>query len=650
MASLVSRWALATLFATSVVSLGSAGCKRHRVVRLHGHGKGGRINAVASASAVASQLAKLPTAPPAMALEVWIKDPEAVAEKLIPRFMKLQGVPVPPTKMLVPSLSRLLTNGLPPEKARNLEQIDTTQPFGYIVLDTPLGTAPTADGGSRFVLAATAKDAKTGQSYVDDYASQEGATKESCVLGGGRQIACYKGKNTGRYLAYLDGRVLLSTDKEAITESAPRVAAGIEAAKTQSHLIVARAPKSWIYGPFKRGIESAWVNWVGPQLGGATTGPAKAFFDDIATSAQGTFPGVGDLEVFVDATDDQASATLTLLADPGTPFAKFLGAYPTEAPSTLLMAPRDSLAAASFRFPLPWLELIRKFLTTPPPGVEIPADLKAKTEAAFSDFQAALTGDVLIANLADPPPGGPGTNVMRFGVKDVASAKKAAKGLVDFLIPDKLPRTPITGDEGAAGEVVEIPMEIPQGAPPGTKLPPIGLGWVVKGNFLYVARGSNPKERALAFASGKADTVLGADAMVKTRIGTMPANAAFASVVAPFRADTPIAAALKQPPLPEAISFAVEPSANALVVHAKFDIELTFAVIAPMLLAPPRGAGGPGGPGGQPGMMQPGMGMQPGMPPGMMGGPAGSAVPPVNVPSAPSGATLDLPTRRHTDY
>jgi hypothetical protein len=648
MPSHVSRWALATLLATTVVSLGSAGCKRNRIVRRH-H-KGGRINAVASASAVASQLAKLPTAPPAMALEVWIKDPEAVAEKLIPRFMKLQGIPAPPTKLLLPSLSKLLTNGLPPEKARNLEQLDTTQPFGYIVLDTPAGAPATADGGSRFVLAASAKDAKTGQTYVDDYASQEGAIKEICPLGGGRQINCYKGKNTGRYLAYLDGRVLLSTDKEAIAESAPRVAAGIEAAKTQSHLIVARAPKSWIYGPFKRGIESAWVNWVGPQLGGATTGPAKTFFDDIATSAQGTFPGVGDLEIFVDATDDQATATVTLLADAGTPFAKFLAAYPTEAPATILQAPRDALAAAAFRFPLPWLEVIRKFLTTPPPGVEIPAELKAKTEAAFTDFQSALTGEVVIANLADPPPGGPGTNVLRFGVKDLASAKKAAKGLVDFLIPDKLPRTPITGDDGASGEVVEIPVDVPQGAPPGTKLPPIGLGWVVKGNYLYVARGSNPKERALAFATGKPETVLGADAMVKARIATMPASAAFISVVAPFRADTPIAAALKQPPLPEAISIAVEPSQNALVVHAKFDIELTFAVLAPMLLAPQRGPGGPGGPGGQPGMaMPPGMGMQPGMP-GTMGGPTGSAAPPVMVPSAPSGATLDIPTRRHTDY
>lgn len=623
-----------------VLAVGGAGIKKYRAKHKR-HAKTAHVGKPAP-----SVLAKVPepaVAPPGeLALEVWIKSPDGLAQKLLPRLYP-PGVPKSQT-----TFTAMMKNGMPPNRQKDIDELDFEKPLGIAVFDA-----------GRFVAAATVKNKDTAKKVIEEYAISEGAVREhSNALA----VDMFRGAKTGRYLALIGSQVLLGSDRGAVESAAPRMTAGWPLANAQTHDVVGRAPRTWVSGPFAQWAEKSWVEWVSPQLGGATSGPAKALFDEVATAAKATWPGASDVEMVLDVGDQTAHATATLRAAPGSAFANFLASYPTRTPDILLEAPRDALGGLAFRFPAAWLETARRFMTTPPPGVEIPADLKAKTDSVFSQLSTVLDGEVLFTSVADPPQtGGAGASLLRFKVKDDERAKKAAKELINFMVagPPGSPPPPITAItiEGGAGEALEIDIPVQPGQPP---LPKAGLAWVVRAGHLYVARGTNPRLRALHFASPKNEDHAGVDADLKSRIERLPQKTALALFMAPFRADSPLPAALKAPPLPEAITVAVAPTPEGVTIHGAFDLNITAEIVKPMLMAPPQGQGAPP-PGSLPpdaaSGMPPGM-PAPGMPPGMAPGiplpkpqpPTTPKSPPQTVPpAAPTGYVLPIPKHKTND-
>ncbi len=611
-----------------VIAVGGAGYKKYRAKHKH-HAKTAHVKPAPSV------LAKLPepvVAPPGeLALEVWIKSPDGLAQKLLPRIYP-PGVPKEAT-----TFTAMMKNGMPPNRQKDIDELDFEKPLGIAVFDA-----------GRFVAAATVKNKDTAKKVIEEYAISEGAVREHSTA---LSVDMFRGAKTGRYLALIGSQVILGSDRGAVESAAPRMTAGWPIASAQTHDVVGRAPRTWVSGPFAQWAEKSWLEWVTPQLGGATSGPAKALFDEVATAAKSTWTGASDVEMVLDVGDATATATATLRAAPGSAFANFLTSYPTRTPDILLETPRDALGGLAFRFPAGWLETARRFMTTPPPGVEIPADLRAKTDSVFSQLSTVLDGEVLFTSVADPPQtGGAGASLIRFKVKDDERAKKAAKELINFMVggPPGAPPPPITPItiEGGAGEALEIDIPVQPGQPP---LPKAGLAWVVRGGNLYVARGTNPRLRVLHFASPKSEDHAGVDSDLKARIDRLPQKSALALFMAPFRADTPLPAALKAPPLPEAITVSVAPTPEGVTINGAFDLNLTAEIVRPMLMGPPPGAGGA-----PPGTLPPdaASGMPPGMaPPGIAPGipmpkgppPTTPKSPPAAIPPAPTGYVLPIP-------
>jgi hypothetical protein len=614
-----------------VLAAGGAGYKKWRAKHKH-HAKTAHVSKPAP-----SVLAKIPepaVAPPTeLALEIWIKSPDGIARKLIPRLD-------PRVPKELATFSMMMKNGLPKERQKDVDELDFEKPLGIAIFDA-----------GRFVAAATVKNPTTAKKVIEDYATAEGAVREhSNVLA----ADMFKGAKTGRYLTMIGQQVFLGSDRGAVEGAAPRLSAAWAIANAQTHDVVAKAPKTWVAGPFAKWAEDSWIQWIQPQLGGATSGPAKALFDEVSANAKATWPGASDVDMVLDVGDTTANATATLRATPGTPFANFLASYPVRTPDILLEAPRDALGGMAFRFPPTWLETARRFMTTPPPGQEIPADLRMKTEAVFSQLSTALDGEVLFASVAD------GCQLVRFKVKDDERAKKAAKELINFMVsgpqgaPPPPPIQPITF-EGGAGEALEIDIPPQPGQPP---IPKQGIAWVVRAGHLYVARGTTPRARVINFASPKAEDHAGVDADLKARIGRLPQQVALSLFMAPFRADTPLPAAFKAPPLPEAVTVAIAPTPEGVTIHGAFDLNLTAEIVRPMLMGPPQGAPPPGS-------LPPdaASGMPPGMPPpGMAPGipipkpPPGVGVtpksppggPPPGVPPVSTGYVLPLP-KHHSE-
>ncbi len=562
-------------------------------VRKHHHG------AVKAIALHAPTVIAQPTTPPPgeLALEIWVKNPESIASKILPR---LAGPGI--------TFSMMLKGGMPPESAKDLDELDLTKPLGWAILDTEAST-------TRFVVAATVKDAARARKIVEDYATREGAQKEpSAALA----TDTWRGAKTGRYMALIGQQVMLGSDKKALESAAARLGAGWLVASTQAHDVMARAPRSWVVGPFVKWVERSWAEWVTPQLGGATSGPAKALFDEIAIGAQKTWPGAEDLDVVVDVTDQSAVLSASLRAAPGSALSQFLATYPTSSPDSLLESPRDALGGIEFKFPPTWIETARKFLVTPPPGVEIPAELKAKTEAVFAQLGSVIEGEVVLSSVADAPPlVGNGTNLMRFKVRDDEGAKKAAREMIALLLsgppgvpqPAIPPMTAITVD-GGSGEAMEVTPAPQPGAAP---IAPQGIAWLVRGGYLFVARGSSPRARVVTFASPKPEEHLHADSDLRTRLNKLPVRSAIAVFMAPFRASTPLPGAMGQPPLAQAITLALEPTATGLNAYAQLDLELTIRLAAPMFLHPAQPP--PDGAAGMPsGGAPPGYGYPPGYP------------------------------------
>ncbi|MGZ3417596.1 MAG: hypothetical protein ACXVEF_03240 [Polyangiales bacterium] len=635
------KWIFYGLAAVVVVVVVGVGIRKVRHDRA---ARGGKAHPASVAKGVVpmASVAEPKVAPPAdLSLEIWIRDPDAVAAKVLTRIAP--GA----------TFSQMLKNGMPPNAQKDVDELDFSKPLGWTVLGAD------EKGQTRFALAASVKDAASAIKVVEAYAVREGATRDhSDAL----KVDTFRGAKTGRYLAMYGKQVLLASDKPALEASAARLAAGLPLAIAQGHDLVARAPRTWVSGPFVHWVEKTWVDWVSPQLGGATSGPAKALFDEIATGAKATWPGAEDLEFVVDVGDKEASATATLHATVGSAFSNFLSAYPTRSPDALLDAPRDALGAISFRFPNAWLETVRRFMVTPPPGVQIPEELRKQTEVVFTQLGNVLEGEVLMCSVADPPAGG---GLLRFKVKNDETAKKAAKDLLQFLVgagggpgaPPPPPVSPITV-EGGVGEAMEMTPAPQPGAPP---MPPMGIAWLVRNGYLYIARGVTPKMRVVRFVSEKPEDHLVSDGDMKARVGKLPAKTALSFLMAPLRADTPLPGLLGSPPLAQAITVSFEPTAQGLTAHADLDLDLTVKMVLPMLLQPapppgampPDGAAGmgsgapppqqapqpPGGMMGMPGMM--GVPTPPKQPPTTMKSPPPGG--PAPIPPAPSGYVLPLP-------
>src|SRR4051812_15434246 len=92
----------------------------------------------------------LTPAPRGLALELWVKSPEGIAAKILPRLIP-PGTPA----AMVPTFATVLKNGLPPESASDIDQLDLTKPLGYAVLEPDPAVPPPPDGGARFVIAAS---------------------------------------------------------------------------------------------------------------------------------------------------------------------------------------------------------------------------------------------------------------------------------------------------------------------------------------------------------------------------------------------------------------------------------------------------------------------------------------------------------------
>lgn len=637
------------LAVTVTLVVGTVLYKKHKQhARPHG-----KTHAVKHAPPVLAKVPEPKVAPPGeLSLEIWVKSPDELALKLLPRLLPPGAPPSSAT------FTQMMKNGMPPNRQKDVEELDFQKPLGIAIFDA-----------GRFVAAATVRNSTTAKKVIEDYAVAEGALREhSDAL----NVDMFKGAKTGRYLALVGTQVFLGSDRGAVESAAPRMAAGWPIATAQTHDLVARAPRTWVSGPFAQWAEAAWLGWITPQLAGATGGPAKALFDEVATAAKATWPGAEDVEMVLDVGMETATATATLRATPGSAFANFLSTYPTRTSDSLLEAPRDALGGLSFRFPSTWLETARRFMVTPPPGHEndIPLELRQKTEQVFSQLSKVLDGDVLFSSVADPPAtGGPGANLIRFKVKDDELAKKAAKELVNYMIggPPGTPPPPISAIaiDGGAGEAMEIDIPVQPGQPP---LPKAGLAWIVRAGHLYVARGTEPRLRVLRFASAKPEDHVGADNDIKTRLAKLPEKTALTLFMAPFRADTPLPAALKAPPLQQAITLAIAPTAEGVTIHAAFDLDLTAEIAKPMLMAPPPQGGLPpdAASGAPPGMPPPGMAPPgvPGVPPGIpipgtpKGPPPGPATPkspssppptpPPAIPPAPSGYQLPLP-KHHSE-
>jgi hypothetical protein len=633
-------YGLAVVIVVVLVAVGIRKIRHHRASR---SGKPHTASVAKGVVPVASVAEPKVAAPADLSLEIWIRDPDTVAAKVLSR--------VAPGA----TFSQMLKNGMPPAAQKDVDELDFSKPLGWTVLGAD------DKGQTRFALAASVKDAASAQKVVEAYAVREGATRDHSDS---LKIDTFRGAKTGRYLAMYGKQVLLASDKPALEASAARLAAGLPLAIAQTHDLVARAPRTWVSGPFVHWVEKTWVDWVSPQLGGATSGPAKALFDEIATGAKATWPGAEDLELVVDVGDKEASATATLHATAGSAFSNFLTAYPTRTPDALLDAPRDALGAVAFRFPDAWLETARRFMVTPPPGVQIPEELRKQTETVFTQLGNALEGEVLMCSVADPPAGG---GLLRFKVKNEESAKKAAKDLLQFMVgggggpgmPPPPPVSPIT-IPGGVGEAMEMTPAAQPGAPP---MPPMGIAWLVKGGYLYVARGVMPKMRVVRFVSEKTEDHMGTDADMKARVGKLPAKSALSFIMAPLRADSPLPQLLQSPPLPQAITLSVEPSANGLTAHAELDLDLTVKMVLPMLLQPPpqQGAMPPDGAAGMGSGAPPPQGALP--PGGMMGMPGVMPTPPKApattkspppgpppaIPPPPSGYVLPLPKHQSSN-
>src|SRR5438094_7862686 len=166
------RWYVALVAVAIVVVAFVVWRRRHR--RVVSHKPQQEVVAVTTASVAQPAT----PAPQALSLELWVKDPEAVAAKIVPKLM-----PAAPAAML-PTFAQIVKNGMPPDLQPDIDQVDFRQPIGYLALGEDPSVPPSPDGGGRFVLAATVKDNAGATKAVGDYAAHEGAIKEhSAMLG-----------------------------------------------------------------------------------------------------------------------------------------------------------------------------------------------------------------------------------------------------------------------------------------------------------------------------------------------------------------------------------------------------------------------------------------------------------------------------------
>lgn len=633
--TLLARRAIVVAVVAGVALGGGLWIKKHRHHRGH-HGKPTTAHAVPSTSAGPAASIEVPVNsddPPGLALELWLKSPEALAARIAPRL---------PVKMAPPPyMPQLIVGGFPKELHADLAVLDFDKPLGVLLLE--------GDKGVRNVVSIPVRDTATAAAHLAHFADGVKATKEhSAKLGGD----VYRGAQTGKYLAYAKGQILLASDLAALEVGAGRLLGGYATALTQPHDLVGKTPKNWLSGSLTTTLEKAILAQATQGLGGVAPG-GDSLLADLAKTARASWVGAEQIDLFADFGDQHAVGTASLGAKAGSPFATFLAGLPTQTPQALESAPREAASMMAIRFPDAWIDTLRKLAATPPPpGVQIPKELLEKRDAVFNALGAVLTGDVLLATYIDPPQNGAGNGILvRIKVKSDEAAKKAAHDTLSFILGDK-PPGPITPFEN--GEAMEITLP-PEGNLPAS--PPIGIAWMVKDGYVYLGRGTTPKARLLKVISGKPEDRAGGDPDVRTMVAAMPAKVMFATLSAPLRADTGIAKLLGEPPNAGGFTLGLEPTPTGATANIRIDMNL-FArdVVLPMLIQPVPGQGPPGGlpPDAATGLPIPGMGKpgkpgQPGGPPGGQPGgpPPGGYKPPPPPPPGGTGGGYVLPVPTH---
>ena len=638
--SLFLRWAVILAVGVGITVGGRAWVKKHR------HGG---THVKTAASATVSPMVALSGAPllapgssndpPGLAIELWLKSPESLAARIAPRL---------PVKMAPPPyMAQLIVGGFPKELHEDLAILDFDKPMGVLFLEAPppLPTdKPGTDRGMRNVIAIPVRDLATAPAHVAHFADGVKATKErSAKLG----VDVYRGAQTGKYIGLIGAHVLLATDLASLEDGAGRLRAGYVGATTQVHDLVGKTPRNWLTSSLTSSLEKTILATTLQGLGGGAAPGQDSVLADLVKTARSSWVGAEEIELFADFGDQNAIGTAHLAAKLGSPFAAFLSGLPAGTPQALESAPREAASMMAVRFPDAWIETLRKLAATPPPpGVEIPKELLDKRDSVFNQLAAVLTGDVMLATFIDPPQNGAGNGLLlRIKVKAEDAAKKAAHETLKFMLGDK-PPGPITAFPD--GEAMEITLPAEGNLPAS---PPIGIAWLVKDGYVYLARGTTPKARLLKATSGKPEDRAGGDADVRTMIAGMPARVMLATLSAPLRSDTGIAKMLGETPSAGGFTLGLEPTTTGVSASVRIDMNL-FArdVVLPMLIQPvpggPQGHDHPGGhpPGGLPIPGVPG-GPPGGIPPGKPPGDKPPGKPPAYVPPpVPTGYVLPVPT------
>ncbi|MBK7402280.1 MAG: hypothetical protein IPJ34_40095, partial [Myxococcales bacterium] len=160
--SLLARRAIIVALVAGVALGGGIWLKKHRSHRGHASKPAAGALAPSSSAGPAASIAVPVTTddPPGLAIELWLKSPEALAARIAPRL---------PVKMAPPPyMPQLIVGGFPKELHADLAVLDFDKPLGVLLLD--------GDKGLRNVVAIAVKDTATAPQHLAHFADGVKAT------------------------------------------------------------------------------------------------------------------------------------------------------------------------------------------------------------------------------------------------------------------------------------------------------------------------------------------------------------------------------------------------------------------------------------------------------------------------------------------